>query len=225
MSLSENKKENKKEIMQEEFNQIVLSGGKYTINQLKHFTALHNRERDTNFVLRGNKCHMTEKYIKIINGDYENETNHFVYVIHSLNPSYPNRTYTGYSLDVPDIRQHNHNNRSCGAKYTKVGRPYELVFYLKGFKDETHALQFEKRCHHPNGWIVKKNGKIGKRGGRRVGGDLKGVARRIRILEYVMGLERCTAKAVLTRDYPLTIVVKKKDLKIKCKEPHKVIYE
>jgi len=74
--------------------------------------------------------------------------NHHVYLIKSTTT---NRTYIGYTVDIQKrLRQHN-GELVGGAKYTKIGRPWELVCYVTGFPDHRTALQYEWRNHHPSG--------------------------------------------------------------------------
>ena len=72
---------------------------------------------------------------------------HTCYFLRSL--SQPWRFYFGYTVDIHRrIRQHNGEIKG-GAKRTRKGRPWKVVCYISGFPDQTTALQFEWRLHHP----------------------------------------------------------------------------
>ena len=212
------------------FCELIKNDGKFTIKQLKDHLLFFNQENNTNHKLVGKKDEIKTQFLNIICGENQFEDLHFVYVIKSMNPDpkYKNRTYVGYSKYDPSKRLHNHNNRKCGARYTKIGRPYEVFFYVKGFcttgySEDSHALQFEKRCQYPNGWRTNKKGKLVRKSGP-VGRGYRGIEKRIKILEHVLSLPKCTSESVLTKDYPLTIVFMKNNLKMKCPSPHTLIY-
>jgi structure-specific endonuclease subunit SLX1 len=60
----------------------------------------------------------------------------------------PSRTYVGMTIDPPRrLKQHN-GTGSNGARFTRVGRPWEFVCWVKGFFNIRQALQFE--------WMWKK---------------------------------------------------------------------
>lgn len=127
------------------------------------------------------------------------QSRHIVYILKSLNPSYPQRTYVGYTVDLGRrIRQHN-GIIVGGAKYTRIGRPYGVAGYIEGFPNNNNALKFEWRCHNPGG-KTRDHKKIQARFRR-----YKGMDRRIRILEYVLSLERWTNTAIDSKTFSLTI--------------------
>lgn len=57
------------------------------------------------------------------------------------------RTYVGATTSV-FRRLKDHNERKCGAKYTKYGRPWTLICYVKGFESKRSALSFEWHWKH-----------------------------------------------------------------------------
>lgn len=127
------------------------------------------------------------------------DSDDYVYMLRSLNPKYPNRTYIGYTNNLKRrIRQHNGLIKG-GAKYTRVGRPYKIVCYISGFPNRSSALQFEWRCHHPGG-----KGKNHRRITNRYR-KYKGLDRRKRILEFIFKLERWTNNCHLCKSFQLTI--------------------
>lgn len=87
----------------------------------------------------------------------EKKEEHFVYMLYS--PS-TKRTYTGYTNKIPTHRLRKHNGEiQGGAKATKRGRPWVLVFYLEGFPSQVEALRFEWRTHHPFSYLSKEKRK------------------------------------------------------------------
>lgn len=103
---------------------------------------------------------------------------HFVYLIESKTT---NRTYIGYSNN-PHKRLRKHNGEIVGgAKYTRIGRPWELVCYIGGFPDRSTALQFEWRAHHP----IKNWGR-----------KYSGIYNRLYILNKILSMNRFTAKSI-----------------------------
>jgi len=73
------------------------------------------------------------------------------YLLRSLDPKHPNKTYIGYTVH-PDrrLRQHNGDLKGNGARKTKrAGRPWEFVLIIHGFPDAKTALQFEWAWQHP----------------------------------------------------------------------------
>lgn len=60
-----------------------------------------------------------------------------------------NRTYIGCTNNARRrLRQHNGELKG-GARYTRGYRPWKKVLVVKGFKNQTHALQFEWAWKHP----------------------------------------------------------------------------
>lgn len=86
------------------------------------------------------------------------------------------RTYIGKTNDLRRrLRQHN-SIISGGAKATRGRGPWRIVWYVRGFISERHALQFEWRLHNPP---TRRFGIIG----------------RTKCLIDVCTLPRCTSKA------------------------------
>lgn len=56
----------------------------------------------------------------------------------------PGDVYTGFSTRVYE-RLYNHNHTNQGAKSTKRGRPWALLFSVHGFQDKREAMRFEHR--------------------------------------------------------------------------------
>lgn len=127
------------------------------------------------------------------------DSRHKVYILQSI--VNPKKTYVGYSVDINRrLRQHN-GELVGGAKSTKSGRPYKIVCYISGFPDNTSALQFEWRCHHPSG-RPRKRGK----GSLKTRFDkLSGIERRIAILEYILKLDKWTNNAIDSKLFSLTV--------------------
>jgi predicted GIY-YIG superfamily endonuclease len=72
---------------------------------------------------------------------------HSSYLIQSL--SVPNKFYIGYTTCVERrLKQHN-GELSGGAHETQKNRPWALVCYVSGFKNESIGLQFEWAFQHP----------------------------------------------------------------------------
>ena len=44
-----------------------------------------------------------------------------------------------------------------GARQTRKGRPWVIVFYLTGFPNVNEAMRFEWRCHHPQRFLHPKS--------------------------------------------------------------------
>lgn len=139
---------------------------------------------------------------------------HLIYILKSTNPKFPNRTYVGYTVNLRRrLRQHNGIIKG-GAKYTRVGRPYKLVCYIEGFPSKSNALQFEWRCHNPGG-KSKDHKKIKARYRR-----YKGMDRRQRILQFVLGLEKWTKNALYSDSCILKVNWLDTDYRITCPIPH-----
>lgn len=112
---------------------------------------------------------------------------HICYFLKSL--SQPWRFYFGYTVDIDRrIRQHNGEIKG-GAKRTRKGRPWKVVCYISGFPDQTTALQFEWRLHHP---LTKKKSK-------------KGVERALDIITEVISMDQWTSNSIMSSDIHLTI--------------------
>lgn len=106
---------------------------------------------------------MEEQLIIVIEDDEvttEDLGTHCVYLLRSLDPKHPRKTYVGYTVDPSRrIRQHN-GEISGGAKRTSKARPWKMVCYIEGFPDKRTALQYEWINNHPKikRWGV--NGRI-----------------------------------------------------------------
>ena len=73
------------------------------------------------------------------------------YILKSINPNFPNRTYVGSTNSVKRrIRQHN-GILTGGAKATNIMRPNEIFCVLTGFLDKISALKCEWLLKHPTG--------------------------------------------------------------------------
>jgi predicted GIY-YIG superfamily endonuclease len=73
---------------------------------------------------------------------------YYCYILHSINPSFPNRTYIGMTNN-PDKRLHQHNNTKQGAKSTRIIRPLEFMCIIGTFENKIEALKFEWLLKHP----------------------------------------------------------------------------
>ena len=115
---------------------------------------------------------------------------HCVYLIRS---KVLNRTYIGYSTNIKKrLRQHNGDIKG-GAKYTRCGRPWELVMYIKGFPSKSVAMQYEWKNHHPTkSWYSdKKQNRI---------------YNRLKIMKSILKLPNFTSFAPPTNTLKLLIV-------------------
>jgi predicted GIY-YIG superfamily endonuclease len=67
----------------------------------------------------------------------------YCYLLRSANLEHPQKTYIGITKDpLHRLDQHNGHKRR-GAKKTRIGRPWEIVMVIQGFKSRTTALRFE----------------------------------------------------------------------------------
>lgn len=77
----------------------------------------------------------------------EDEVNkhYHCYLLRSLNPDHPLKTYIGFTTNpTRRLRQHNGILKNGGANKTKrAGRPWTFVAIIHGFQDKITALQFE----------------------------------------------------------------------------------
>lgn len=111
---------------------------------------------------------------------------HCVYLLRSLNPKYPRRTYVGYTVNPSRrIRQHN-GEITGGAKRTIKARPWQMICYIEGFPDHRTGLQYEWINNHPKTkrWNVKG---------------------RLKTMAETLLKERFTKTAPFSRDLNLTI--------------------
>jgi len=77
-------------------------------------------------------------------------TSFHCYLLRSLDPSHPRKTYVGFTTDPHRrLRQHNGDLKAGGAKRTqRSGRPWEFVAIINDFTDQRTALQFEWAWQH-----------------------------------------------------------------------------
>lgn len=122
----------------------------------------------------------------IIIGNIQSSTQHCVYLLKSLNPKYPRRTYIGYTVDPKRrIRQHN-GEITGGAKRTIEARPWQMICYIEGFPNQRTGLQYEWINNHPKTKRWNVNG-------------------RLKTMAETLLKERFTKTAPLSRDLNLTI--------------------
>eukprot|EP00949_MAST-11_sp_MAST-11-sp1_P002800 g2800.t1 len=97
------------------------------------------------------------------------------------------KTYVGVTNDLAHrLRAHN-GEISGGAKYTRLGRPWDVFLSVEGFPSKVEAMQFEWK------W---KNIAPKRQHGERA---------RISKLQSVLHLERWTSKSPEARSVPLTV--------------------
>ena len=89
-------------------------------------------------------------------------THFHCYLLHSLHPRHPYKTYVGFTVDPHRrIRQHNGILKHGGARRTKKsGRPWEFSVIVEGFTSQKQGLQFEWAWQHP-GKSLAVRGAIG----------------------------------------------------------------
>jgi predicted GIY-YIG superfamily endonuclease len=106
------------------------------------------------------------------------------YIIYNNNCSYAGIT------NNPEIRIRKHNQEiSGGAKYTKmIGKGWQYVCQVHGFKNKNHALQFE--------WAVKHHPAKNK----------TGIENRIKKLYDIFKKPQWTKNSPVSIDYKLNIV-------------------
>ena len=77
--------------------------------------------------------------------DNEINKHYHCYLLRSLNPDHPLKTYIGFTTNpTRRLRQHNGILKNGGANKTKrAGRPWTFVAIIHGFQDKITALQFE----------------------------------------------------------------------------------
>jgi len=63
----------------------------------------------------------------------------YCYVLRSLNPQFPRKTYVGVT-NHPERRLYQHNTEGAGgAKRTEIGRPWQMVCYFSNFPDRKNS--------------------------------------------------------------------------------------
>lgn len=130
---------------------------------------------------------------------------HFVYLIAS---TISRRTYIGYSIHpLKRLKQHNGELRG-GAKYTKQGRPWEIIAIVSGFPNKRIALQFEWRAHHPTKDMRRQirtsnydcfDNKYHHHQ------DNRNIMKRLICLQKIMEMEKVTNKAIPNKNMNLQI--------------------
>ena len=72
------------------------------------------------------------------------------YLLRSLDPEHPLKTYVGYTTDpIRRLRQHNGELKHGGAKRTaRNGRPWQYAAIVDGFQDKVSAMKFEWAWQH-----------------------------------------------------------------------------
>lgn len=89
------------------------------------------------------------------------------------------------------LRQHNGEIKG-GARYTRFGRPWEAVCFVKGFPDKKTAYQFEWRMHHPPKYLKPKRGPYGVEG-------------RVKCIDKVLQLKNFTKTSKPTSEMDLSV--------------------
>jgi structure-specific endonuclease subunit SLX1 len=75
------------------------------------------------------------------------------YICYILRNNDRSKTYVGITNNMPRrLRQHNGGLRG-GARYTRGGRPWKLVAFVRGFVNKSQALSFEWYMHHRRGRV------------------------------------------------------------------------
>jgi predicted GIY-YIG superfamily endonuclease len=131
------------------------------------------------------------------------------YVLRSLDPNYPRKTYVGVTNNL-QRRLYQHNTEGAGgAKRTEIGRPWEMVCYFTNFPDRRTAEQLEWAIHH--GGMVRKSYKT-KKGKMRKKYTLKsqykggGLDKRFQIITEVLLKENFTSNCVPSRCLNLRLI-------------------
>jgi len=79
----------------------------------------------------------------------QDKNKYYCYIIHSINPTFPNSTYNGSTNNLTRrLRQHN-GEIVGGAKATKGKGPWEYFVIWEGFQTYKEALSCEWRIKHP----------------------------------------------------------------------------
>ena len=111
------------------------------------------------------------------------------------------RTYVGKTNCLQRrVDQHNGVRRG-GARSTHADRPWYIAFYVKGFANETEALQFEWRMHNP-----PRDSVVAAAIGAGRTRQRSGLLGRVHSLVGVCSLERWTRSSPLASERPITVV-------------------
>jgi len=103
----------------------------------------------------------------------------------------PQRTYVGITNNFQRrLRQHN-GELVGGAKYTRIGRPWERLVTIEGFTCKQESMQFEWMWKH----LKKKNSKGGT------------IATRFDKLYSLLQKEKWTERAPIATSIPLLITI------------------
>lgn len=131
----------------------------------------------------------------------------YVYILKSL--SFNLSTYVGKTNDLERrLRQHNGDLKCGGAKRTKRNRPWVYFCYISGFPNETSALQFEWRMHHPPSESYNRRRNRSKTKNKIKNKNsiiLKGIPRRVKNLRDVLSLNKWTSNSPLSSSIILKI--------------------
>lgn len=73
------------------------------------------------------------------------------YILRSINPKYPNKTYVGSTNDITRRLEQHNKELSGGAKATSWNGPHEMYCIISGFLDHSSVLRFEYLLKHPLG--------------------------------------------------------------------------
>ena len=113
-------------------------------------------------------------------------TRWFCYLLETLDKR---KTYVGATID-PDRRLRQHNGELSGGASATRGLVWRRICCVEGFPSEGAALQFE--------WRWKNASKSMK-------GDA--LVRRKKALEYILSLDKPTAKAIPYSEYPEPLLI------------------
>ena len=104
------------------------------------------------------------------------------------------RTYVGFT-NAPNRRLRQHNGEvKGGARKTRLGRPWEMIGFVHGFRSKVSALQFEWAWQHPTMSRFLKGGALD---GLRVGKRSFAAATRLQVLGALLACDdrlQCAAQ-------------------------------
>ena len=93
-------------------------------------------------------CGTTSQDLDNITPEMSKKNRFHCYLLRSLNPDQPLKTYIGFTTD-PHRRLRQHNGElASGARRTKSGRPWEYIAIIDGFPDKVSSMQFEWAWQH-----------------------------------------------------------------------------